>query len=54
MLLDKYNETPEAIQLKLHERIENLVGTIESLQEMIDIKNKIIHQQEEIAKLKNQ
>lgn len=55
MLLDKYGDSPEATQLKLYERIESLVGTIESLQEMIEIKNKIIHQQEdEISKLKNQ
>lgn len=47
MLLDKYSDSPEATQLKLYERIESLVGTIESLQEMIEIKNKIIMQQKD-------
>ncbi len=55
MLISKYSDTPEAMQLKYSERIEKLISTIETLQETIDLRNRLIESlQSEVEQLKKQ
>lgn len=55
MFLKKYDGSLEASNLKQAERIEKLIGTIETLQESIDLKNQTIASlHEEIKQLKEQ
>ena len=51
MFLTKYDGSFEADNLKLSERILKLTSVIESLQEMIDMKNKVISELSERNKL---
>lgn len=54
MLISKFDGSPKAERLKQAERIERLIGTIETLQESIDLKNKSINiYKEENAILKD-
>lgn len=55
MFLAKFDGSKDAELLKQSERIEKLIGTIETMQESIDLKNKIIKSmREEITELQNQ
>ena len=55
MLISKYSDTPEAMQLKYSERIEKLISTIETLQDTIDLRNRLIESlQSEVEQLKKQ
>ena len=55
MLISKFGETVEGVSLKYSERIEKLISTIVTLQEVIDIKSKAIKEYEEdIKNLENE
>lgn len=55
MFLKKYDGSLEASNLKQAERIEKLIGTIETLQESIDLRNQTIATlNERIKQLENQ
>lgn len=42
MLINKHDSSPDANNLRQAERIEKLIGTIETLQESIELKNQTI------------
>lgn len=55
MFLKKYDGSLEASNLKMAERIEKLIGTIETMQESIDLKNQTIaDMSERIKQLESQ
>ncbi len=55
MFLKKYDGSLEADNLKQAERIEKLIGTIETMQESIDLKNQTIAiLNEKVRQLENQ
>lgn len=55
MFLNKYDGSLEASNLKMAERIEKLIGTIETMQESIDLKNQTIaDMSERIKQLESQ
>lgn len=54
MFLTKYDGSFEADNLKMAQRIDKLIGTIETMQESIDLKNKSIDLYKEELKAKDE